>query len=409
MSDILKYDHERDWEAVKRIHFEVGWLDDEDDAKAFEQLAPVLDGMVFPLAGEAECAVFTAPGTMRHLADEIEMTAVVAVTTSRVARKLGAAQRLTAHAVADQAEAGSEVASLGMFDQGFYDRLGFGTGAYTHRIAFDPATLTVDRRFRVPQRVGPKRWRDVHQAMAERLRTHGGCVLDRPEIMRCDLESVEKSIGLGYCDGLDGSLSHFFWGGTKGEHGPYEIYAYAYQTTDQLFELLALIKSLGDQVSLFTMEEPPHIQLQDLLKAPFRNRRSTHGGDHAARHETFAYWQARILDLPKCLAKTHLDADEVRFNLRLTDPIAKHLEGRQWRGVAGEYAVTLGAQSSARSGEFPGAPTLEASVGAFTRLWLGVRDASSLALTDDLIAEPELLAELDRTLRLPTPCFGWNF
>ena len=81
MSDILKYDHERDWEAVKRIHFEVGWLDDDDDAKAFKKLVPTLDGLVFPLAGEAECAVFTAPGTMRHLEDDIDMTAVVAVTT----------------------------------------------------------------------------------------------------------------------------------------------------------------------------------------------------------------------------------------------------------------------------------------------------------------------------------------
>jgi hypothetical protein len=296
-----------------------------------------------------------------------------------------------------------------MFDQGFYDRLGFGTGAYAHRIAFDPATLTVERRFRVPERIGRKRWREVHRAMSDRLRTHGGCVLARPEIFRCDLASVEKSIGLGYSDGPDGTLSHFFWGETKGEHGPYHIHAYAYQTTDQLFELLALIKSLGDQVSLFTMEEPPHIQLQDLLKEPFRHRRSTHGGNHAAHHETYAYWQARILDLPKCLAKTHLHADEVRFNLRLTDPIGRHLDGRQWQGVAGDYAVTLGAQSNARRGEFPGAPTLEASVGAFTRLWLGVRSASSLALTDDLAAQPSLLAELDRVLRLPTPCFGWNF
>ncbi len=78
--EILEYDHERDWEAVKRIHFEVGWLDDEDDAKAFERLAARLDGVVFPLDGEAECAVFTAPGSMRYLAADLELTAVLAVT-----------------------------------------------------------------------------------------------------------------------------------------------------------------------------------------------------------------------------------------------------------------------------------------------------------------------------------------
>ena len=91
--EILEYDHARDWEAVKRIHFEVGWLDDEDDAKAFERLAARLDGVVFPLDGEAECAVFTAPGGMRYLAADLEMTAVLAVTTSRVARKLGGCEK----------------------------------------------------------------------------------------------------------------------------------------------------------------------------------------------------------------------------------------------------------------------------------------------------------------------------
>ena len=73
----MEYDHERDWEAVKRIHSEVGWLDDEDDAKAFERLVARLDGVVFPLDGEVECAVFTAPGSMRYLAADLELTAVL--------------------------------------------------------------------------------------------------------------------------------------------------------------------------------------------------------------------------------------------------------------------------------------------------------------------------------------------
>ena len=31
-----------------------------------------------------------------------------------------------------------------MFEQGFYDQVGFGTGAYEHTIRFDPATLLVE-------------------------------------------------------------------------------------------------------------------------------------------------------------------------------------------------------------------------------------------------------------------------
>ena len=408
---ILDYDHDRDWEAVRRIHHEVGWLDDEDDAKEFEHLARRFEGVVFPLDGEAECAVFTAPGAMRHLDTDVDMTAVAGVTTSRVARKLGAAKKLTAHALAKQADAGSELASLGMFDQGFYNRLGFGNGSYVNRVRFDPAMLTVDVPFRPPKRIGRGQWRDVDAAMRNRLRGHGGCVLDIPEIARYDMASVgDKTIGLGYYDGPGGTLSHFFWGETEGEHGPYSIYYYAYQTPAQLFELLALMRSLGDQVSVFIMEEPPEIQFQDLLRQPFRTRTNTRGSRYATDHETRAFWQARMLDVPKCLAKTRLDAEPVTFNLALGDPIAEHLDGANaWRGCAGDYVLTLGEESAAEPGRSPNLPTLNASVGAFTRLWLGVRNASSLTLTDDLGGDEALLRALDRSLRLPRPYLGWDF
>ena len=408
---ILDYDHDRDWEALKRIYFEVGWLDDEDDAKAFEPLAKRYDGVVFPLDGAAECAVFMAPGAMRHLEQDVDMAVVAGVTTSRVARKLGAAKRLTAHSVAKYADAGAEIAALGMFEQGFYDRLGFGTGSYQNRIQFDPATLTVEDAFRPPKRIGRDQWQDVYTAMHNRRRGHGGCLLNLPEIPRYDLASVgDKTIGLGYYDGPGGTLSHFFWGETKGEHGPYSVYYYAYQTPAQLFELLALMKSLGDQVSSFVMDEPPEVQFQDLLRQPFRHRTNTQGSKYAGRHETLAYWQARMLDVAGCLAKTRLDAEPVTFNLALRDPIAAHLDGANaWNGCAGDYVVTLGEESAAETGRSPTLPTLNASVGAFTRLWLGVRNASSLTLTDDIAGDEALLRALDRSLRLPRPHLGWDF
>lgn len=56
-----------------------------------------------------------------------------------------------------------------------------------------------------------------------------------------------------------------------------------------------------------------------------------------------AYWQMRICDLPGCLARTYLPGEEVRFNLKLTDPVEDVPgEDAQWRGVAGDYVVTLG-------------------------------------------------------------------
>lgn len=406
--EIADYDHERDFKAVDRIYREVGWLE-KDDTKVHEELArAVYEGVVFRLDGEAECLATTSLGAMRHLETDLDLAVVTGVTTSRVARKLGAAKRVTATAIAQRAEAGSEIASLGMFEQGFYDRLGFGSGAYSRTVTFDPATLKVDRRFRPPKRLTKDHWRDVHDAMHQRLRGHGGCVLDTPEIIRGELGFSRNPIGLGYYDG--GSLTHFIWGGTDGEHGPYRIWWYAYRTPEQLLELLALIRSLGDQVAVVSMEEPPEVQFQDVLEAPFRNRRVTEGSKYAGSHRTDAWWQARMLDVPKCFAKTHLETDDVSFNLELTDPIAEHMEeGSRWRGVAGDYVVTLGQYSAARAGRDAALPTLRASVGAFTRIWLGVRSPSVLARTDDLDAEPALLNDLDRALQLPQPHVGWDY
>ncbi|MEE2992431.1 MAG: hypothetical protein VX603_04565 [Gemmatimonadota bacterium] len=39
---------------------------------------------------------------------------------------------------------GAEICVLSMFEQGFYDRLGFGTGPYEHKVRFDPAELMID-------------------------------------------------------------------------------------------------------------------------------------------------------------------------------------------------------------------------------------------------------------------------
>ena len=52
---------------------------------------------------------------------------------------------------------------------------------------------------------------------------------------------------------------------------------------------------------------------------------------------------------------------------------------------------------------------LDASVGAFTRLWLGVRPASGLALTDELVGPPELVAALDAAFCLPSPLPDWPY
>jgi hypothetical protein len=221
---------------------------------------------------------------------------------------------------------------------------------------------------------------------------------------------AKQGFGLGYEDAPGGEVTHYLWCRAKGEQGPYRVGWMSYQSWDQFLELLALLRNLGDQVRLVRMAEPPGIQLQDLIEQPFKQYQITQKSPFAAEHRSVAWWQMRICDLEGCLAHTHLPGDTVRFNLRLNDPIEPFLGNDvSWRGLSGDYVVTLGPTSSAERGRDSGLSDLHASVGAFTRLWLGVQGASGLAVTDDLEGSPDLLAALDVVLRLPAPKIDWDF
>ena len=411
--DILDYDEARDFEAVHRIWIECGWIsDDKKETEAMRGEIRVQDCIVLPVHGRAECAVMSTPGQIRHGDTDLGLGVVAAVTTSHVARRLGAAAKLTAETLARQAESGAAVSALGMFEQGFYNRVGFGTGSYVNHFRFDPATLQVPKMSRPPVRVGPPRWRDVHGAMMARRRGHGGVNLTTAERLEgLEMMPEHEWFGLGYEDGPGGTLSHFFWGEAKDEHGPYRITLMAWQTDEQLFELLAAIAgawrsglhrgnggALGDPVP--RPAAPAVLATVACRKAP--SNESYQSAD--------AWWQLRMLDVAKCLEGTRLEAETLRFNLSLTDPVEGFLGSRQgWRGTAGDYTITLGESSAAEQGHTPGLPVLEASVGAFSRMWMGVRPASSLSLTDEMAGKEELLRRLDRTLRLPTPFVGWDF
>lgn len=406
---IRSYDPDRDFTGVKRVWHEVGWLEKEKD----EALKLFLDGVrawVGELTGGVESLVAAAPGTLRYLDEDLPFAGIAGVTTSRIARHRGLAGRLVAHAIAHAAVGGAVVCGLGMFEQGYYDRFGFGTGAYEHYFTFDPGTLKVEGPPRLSVRLGPDDWERVHENRIARRRTHGSCNIGSPSLTHAEMVLVKNGFGLGYAD-ESGALTHHFWATTEDpEHGPYEIRWIAYRSGEEFLELLKLIRSLGDQVRAVRMVEPPGVQLQDFIKQPFRLRLLTKGGKFEAQAHATAYWQARILDLKKCLTHTHLSGKGIKFNLCLTDPIAEYLPpDAHWRGISGEYVVNLGPASSAIPGTEEGLPTLRASVGAFSRLWLGVLPASGLAISDDLAGPGELIAALDELLRLPRPHFDWDF
>lgn len=401
----------RDGDALARIWREIGWLEDPDKGDAVRTFYEVGDTLVADVNGAAECAVKVCPGAVAHQQQRLSMAAVTAVTTSHVARKQGLATELTAAALSRAGAAGYATAGLGMFEQGYYDRFGFGTMSYESEIAVDPAMLQVRSGFRPPLRFSLDDADDMHAALLRRLRGHGGCSVDVPNTFRGELQMESDWFALGYRDSANADrISHFLIVSGDDEHGPYRVDWLSYESLDQLMELMALIASLGEQVATVHVTEPAHLHLQDLIRQPFRRLIISRGGGHASLHRSLAYWQLRILDPAACLARTQLQGPSVRFNLALTDPLEELLPvDAPWRGCGGEWRIELGASSSATVGHEAGLPTLQASVGAFTRLWMGVRAASVLRLSDDLDGDESLITALDDAIRLPPTRAGYEF
>ncbi len=392
---------------VLRVWRECGWISQDSDEIATEDYYSMEKAYVGTLDDCAECACHALPGLFRYQEEDLKLAGIACVVTGRIARKRGLGKATVAHALSEAKSNGAEIAILNAFEQGFYDQLGFGSGTYEQIITFDPADLKKSEH-RIPRRLGKEDWPAIYGAMKNRWLGHGGCVLNLPEFYKPHTGWRPNGFGLGYFNDND-ELTHFFYGTMNAENGPLGISTMGYQNGEQLRELFSLIRSLGDQIHSVELIEPPHIQLQDLLKQPFRFRRVTKSSAFENRHQASAFWQARVLDLEGCLRKTHLYGPSVEFNLTLTDPIARILPDDKWNGLAAAYVIKAGKESSATEGFEPKLPTLRATVNSFTRMWLGVRPATELAITDVLRGDDGLLQDLDATFRMPAAKLGWYF
>ncbi len=408
---IRPFDSKKDLKDVYRIWREVGWIEGEkNDEKGLAAFLKGSAGFVAEHAGAAECAVFSQPGTIRYLASELPFSCVTAVTTSRIARRLGLAGGMTASLVRKAADEGALVAGLGMFEQGFYDKLGFGSGNLEHIVTFRPADLMLPGKARIPVRLGIEDADRMHRNRLGRMRRHGACRITSPGVTQAEaFWTSSSSFGLGYED-ENGELTHHVWfGKMTGENGPLRLDWLAFRTWEEFRELLLLIKGLGDQVWTVAMLQPAGVQIQDLIRGPIASYHRTKGNDHVTMNRGIAWWQMRMVDVAGCFLKTSLACDDIAFQLRVTDPIAEKLDDAGWRGVAGDYIVKLGSECRAEAGRGKDLPVLETDVGSLTRMWLGVLPASGLAAIGRLKAPDELLAALDRAFALPEPKPDWSF
>ncbi|MBU8914194.1 MAG: hypothetical protein KOO61_09240 [Spirochaetales bacterium] len=404
-----KYNGRKDKKAIQRIWQECGWITDEKREKeALDQFLKASSCWVFDMDGSAEALSIGTASRFLHTNTELSLAAVTAVNASRVARNQGAASGTLLHLLADQAAAGAQVSGLGIFEQGFYDRLGYGNGPYEHWVRFDPAWLSDLGKPRVPVRLGASDWKEIHEARLARRKQHGAVDLLPPEITKSEMEWPKNVFGLGYRE--NGVLTHFFVAHCdEVESGPYTVNWMVYQSIGQFKELMALIRGLGDQVRSFRMREPRDIQLQSLLRKPFQLYQITANSKNPSRSNAVAYWQLRILDVPACVAAVRT-ANPLEFNLILSDPIQSQVpDDAAWRGCGGEYTITFGSTSSATAGHRPDLPTLSASVNDFTRFWMGAASAEVLAGVGSFEGPEELLTALDESLKLPSPTPDWDY
>ena len=394
---IRKYNKEIDKSQIETITNEVGW-----DVKAMDIYVSEGRNLVAELNGKVEAFCSTSLGDIQYLENKIPFSELGTVAVSFLARKQKISGRMTALKIAEDAGAGAAVCGLGMFDQGYYDKMGFGTGNYTHWITFPLKALKVKGTPKIPTRLGFNDFEKINRSMQNRMRWHGSFSCT-PDLIKGGMS--EGGMGLGYFN-EKGELTHHIWFEEDNlSKGPLSIAWWSYQNYDQLMELLVLLKSLSDQIISVSTIELPFLNIQDLIERPFHNAALSKNSPHQYKVSTQAFWQMRILDLEKCLSSTELPFGELCFNLELTDPIESFLKDEDclWRGIGGNYTIMLGEKSSAKKGFINGLPTLKASVGAFTRMWLGCEKASNLTFTDELKGDRELISSLDKIFSLPLP------
>lgn len=401
---IRKLELESDLDSMVRIWQEVGWISREEK-EAVKTLFQAGDGYAADLEDKLEATLLSLPADMKYGEDLLALQALSGLVVSPRARRQGLAGRLMTQVLEEAVRSGQALSALVMFEQGFYDGLGFGLGGYRNIFTFDPDLLDVEMEAGIPERLTAGDWGPIHRALEERCRAHCGLNITSADFIKAEMEwDKGEGYGLGFRDG-EGKISHFVWLWRRGDaHGPLMVKFLAWQTQDQLLELLSLISSLGDQIHAVQMSEPHSLRLRDFITYPHKQERITAESKYSYKSRVEAPWQLKILDLERCVNALSLEGIELEFNLELDDPLLEHVDSDSPAVITGDYSLKLGVQSDLKQGEVQGLPTLSASIDAFTRLWLGAASPLELSASSMFSAPPGLLEELEQAFRrLPEP------
>jgi len=403
-----KYQPDKHKKAVRRIWKEIGWLSKENyDAMDIE--IENSKTIVKEINGEAETLVSSVMGDYNYNGNNLNLSAIIAVTTSLVARKKGYAGKLTAQKIAEDAKSGAEICGLGMFEQGYYDRLGFGSIGYQNWIQFCPENLNIKINRELPKRYSFEDYVRIHESRINRIKKNGA--LNLPEhITKAGLKFNEKkSLVLGYENDKGDITHHFLLRDANTSHGPVMVDWMAYRNYEQFRDLLGLLKSFEDQIFAITMPEPPLMQFQDFLDKPFRNYMKTAKSKYKFYNNARANHQFRILNIFKCIEKTSV-RNNVKFNLELNDPIKDFFDDdAEWKGISGEYVIELGENSRIKKGIDNRLPKIKTNVNNFTRMWMGVLPASVLQIYENFEGDEKLIKKLDDIFNFHKPCIDWGF
>ena len=297
-----------------------GWEEEGYDLQAdLDKHLPACAGECACASGHAISVVIDMPGWFRYQERLLPLHAVTGVATMMHARRGGAAGRLLARALHRAHDEGAVVSALGAFDQGYYNRLGYGNGCNDVVAWFDPAALNVAEPTLNVVSLGAGDASRMHAARVRRYQWHGACSITPDGFTSGAVASCgNRGFGLGIEE--DGALRAHLFGARDCEDGETKVTLYwvCADAPHYLVELFGALKRLADQIEEARMVSPPYFCLQDMVRRPLRKNMhiGTPQGDAL-------FWQLRILDVRRAIEAVSLSAREpVVFNMTLSDPLA---------------------------------------------------------------------------------------